>query len=695
MITEMAANEANHNATGRDNEAPTSKSCPVASHGQESGGTNESQRYRDCQEQVLALLRALELLAEMAADSSSLAVAARQLDDLQSKWKLEDTHVPQLRNSIERLQSTVMLLQEDADSHATQMQSLQHELYSSNSRVRKLEKAVQKLHKKNEQLRRKTETHKKSLVNQVKTFVEKKNEDEQLHHLAAHERLLKMEGNRSRCSSRDFSDADEEMSSVSSVSSFVTDDGVATVRYSPALVHDERTLVRKAHDYGLTFPQGTKIGLQFHKVLLEEEKSQRGLLNDAIQDTAEYNVTPSKELPFSMHFNFDSFRGKHHDEDYMYLVCGHYGFDRDLNTQPALGARLVKVNGESVQHMALDKIKAAIKCTKREFFSLTFRNEMLSPKQKDMLDSAIHVTRQQYEGSGNNNFESLVESKAKPVIICMHEEGPSRLSTFLNSARSRTYSDNALRGDLTSSERDEWSKDAVASPPARGFYSILHGDSSSKLDSDIVKVGHNDLASCEPLPPSEDVCLLETTGSRLSSMFNSARNRTLSDNAVPTELASIEREESPKNVLTSPSKRVFYSILHGDASSKIDSNPDIPVDHVNNDREVPSESIGASETSGSRLSSMINNARIRTFSDSAVRVNLPGRDRERHPEDASFIHGSCDQSEPIRDDLATHNHGSPPRSMPSGEEALATETPPSEKLKKSMKSVGNKFKSLF
>lgn len=742
MISEeITSNEANLKATSTSDVGQASKASPVASHVQETANqTNDDDD--DCQEQVVSLLRALELLSEIAADSSSSSAASRALNELQTSWKLEDTHIPQLRNSIERLQSNMQLLQQDADSHGEQMQTLQHELYDNSIHIRKLEKAVKKLHKKNARLQQQVEQHKQSLARQVKKYVVKKNADEQRHQLIAHERLLKLENtNRSRCSSRDtdFSGADmvalqyedelsveSSASSVSTTPSFVTDEGVATVRYSPALVEDERTLTdrKKVHDYDLTFPQGTKIGLQFHKVQLE--KTQRGLLNDAIQEkapAAECATTPSKELQsFSRHFNFDALRGKHHEDDYAYLVCGHYGFDRDMNTQPQLGARLVKVNGESVEHMTLDKIKAAIKCTKCEFFSLTFRNEALSAKQKEILDSAIIVTRQQYEErhpSESSNGEASAENKGQhPVIICMHEEGTSRLSSFLYSARSRTYSDTAVKAGLANSERGESSREVAVSPSVKSFYSILHGDTSVKTDLDAV-ISPAKLSSGERESSSEDVGPSETPRSRLSSMFNSGRNRTLSDNAVPVEVASGEREEATKDIVTSPSGRGLYSFLHGDdTGGKVDSNLDTPADLAKSGREGSSEDVSATDGTGSRLSSMFNSVRSRTYSDSAVPDDLPSSDRvPTSSEDvgtpvgtpestpgkrlSSFIHGTRS-----RDDLdhvvvvenATDQHGSPLRNKPAGVEMaspLSHGTPPSQKLKKGMKSVGSKFKSLF
>lgn len=690
----------------------------------------------NCQVQVEALLRALELLSQIADDSPSASAAALELDELQTTSPLQDSHLALLRDSMERLKSTNLLLQQDADSHAQQMVTLQHELYDNSIRIHKLEKAVQKLHSKNQRLKQQAERQKRTLAKQVKQFVVKKNEDDHRHQLFAHERLLKLEGgsnnnsNRSRCSSRDTDFSDVEMvalqspmsngddlsvvssaSSVSTTPSFVTDEGIATVRYSPAaVVKEERTLpaaANKPKDYDLIFPQGTRIGLQFHKVPLE--KTQRGILNDALSQPV-LTMSPSKEeaFPFSVHFKLDALRGKHQagGDDYAYLVSGHYGFDC-IRRKPKLGARLVKVNGESVEHMTLDKIKATIKCNKRASFSLTFRNEPLSAKQQEILDKAVLATNQQHEerhasesGSGSAGEQ---DKGGKPVIICMHEEGPSRFSSFLHSARNRAHSDSTVRVDLSDEGEEKPSNVSMSPSESRGFYSILHGPGvgKDKIDSDAV-------ASKREVPSGDATGTGHTpTKNRISSMLSNVRSRTLSENAVSENVG--KRDESSEAIVTSPSGRGLYAILHGDTgtSVKAESTPDASYTLPSSDREGTSEKEeddGALEAAngGSRITSFINGARSRTFSDSVVRDDPPSSDRE--PESTEEIAASIDppnsvpgkringskkevDSEPVLIvDTCMETAPSP---------SLSTETPPSQKLKKGMKSVGSKFKSLF
>lgn len=516
--------------------------------------TEEDVLQRDCHEQVSALLEAVNLLSEMASTDTSPCTASQRLDALQSQWKLEDTQIPKLREEIQRLKSTSHVLQQDADCHVGEMQSLQQKLQLSNARIEGLEKALCKLHKRNERLQHMLEQKKqerKSLVRSVKKYVARVKNNEQL---VCHERLLQ-NGSIDDMLQDELS-VESSASSVSTTTSSVIDEGIATVRYSAATVEEP------AHDYDLTFPQGTKIGLQFHKL------EKKGLLNEVLEE---------KELLPFQHFK-DSFRGKHHD--YVYLVCGHYGFDRDLNTLPALGARLVKVNGESVDNLTLDRIKEAIKFIDCEFFTMSFRNEPLTAKQKELLQQAINVT--------TRKFENNEEHSGSTVILDMHlEDVTNRLTSFLQSARSRIDSDSAV--DINSSERHS-SSDSIA---------------------------------------------METPGKRLSSFLQSARSRLDSDPDVS------DRE---------PSSDLLSSILHGASRVRIDSDPvvDSALDAVNHG--TPSNGAG-------HLSSLLQGARSQTDSDPAVHIVKV--------------------------------------ESPSNEPAPPPDTPPSQKLKNSMKTMGTKFKSLF
>jgi hypothetical protein len=434
-----------------------------------------------------------------------------------------------LREQILRLKSTSHVLQQDADSHVGEMKSLQQELQSSNARIQELNHALRKLHKRNQRLQHQLEQKKqerKSLVKSIKNFVDhmKKNEE---HQLFCHEWLLQR-GSKDHMTEDDLSVA-SSASSASAATSLVTDDGVATVRFSPVTTTVEE---EAAHDYDLSFPRGTKAGLQFHKV---ERKPL--VLSECALDEKESALK---------HFT-DSFRVKNNNHDHIYLVCGHYGFDRDLNTLPALGARLVKVNGEPVGNLTLDKIKEAIKCMDCEFFTMSFCNEPLTPKQRELLQQAIHVTARKYENDDNKEEEHIDSSKSE--IIDMHlEDVANRLTSFLQSARTRTYSDSAVGVINNNSERHASSSDGpTPESPASRLSSFLQG-ARSRIDSD-PSADVSERSERDFLSSSDDAwCSLETPGSRLSSflLHGSSRVRMDSDPVVDSTLDVVNHGTAPR-----------------------------------------------------------------------------------------------------------------------------------------------------
>jgi hypothetical protein len=394
------------------------------------------------------------------------------------------------------------------------MQSLQQELQSSNARIQELNTALRKLHKRNQRLHHQLEQKKqerKSLVKSVKKFVDhmKKNEE---HQLLCHEWLLQ-HGSKDLMLEDDLSVA-SSASSASTATSLVTDDGVATVRFSPAIVEEP------VHDYDLSFPRGTKTGLQFHKV------EQKPLLSECFLEEKDSALKQFK----------DSFRVKNHD--HIYLVCGHYGFDQDLNTLPALGARLVKVNGEPVGNLTLDKIKEAIKCMDCEFFTMTFCNEPLTPKQRELLQQAVNVTVQRYE---DNAEEDHIDSSKHDIDMHL-EDVTNRLTSFLQGARNRTYSDSAV--DIINSERRASSDGTGPETPASRLSSFLQG-ARRRIDSDpAVDMSER---SRRDFPSDDTWCSLETPGSRLTSFLHGASRVTIdSDPVVDPTLDAVNHGTPPK-----------------------------------------------------------------------------------------------------------------------------------------------------
>ena len=78
-----------------------------------------------------------------------------QLDELQSRWMLEDTSLPHLIESIHRLQSNAILLQREAATATEEVATLQTALAESNAKQKRLERIIRKLFDENERLRQK------------------------------------------------------------------------------------------------------------------------------------------------------------------------------------------------------------------------------------------------------------------------------------------------------------------------------------------------------------------------------------------------------------------------------------------------------------------------------------------------------------------------------------------------------------
>ena len=396
------------------------------------------------EEQIHVLLLSLNLVARLAAmdtdvysrtlamqvnkgetDFNNAAALQKQVDELQTQWKLETTAIPNLVSSIHRLHSTCIQLASQSDQLATENQALAKQHVASANRIHNLEAAVQKLYDKNQRLKQKLSTKKleqKSLFQNVKTYVRAYHKQElQLDQerlasqLMAHERVIMagnrsrtssldqiMVGNRSRTSSRDtaFSDLDvaamypldefsnsdnySVASSVSSsgVASLITDEGIATLRLELFEPEDEEIVLR--------YPAKAKVGLQFHRMRLH---ASQGVLQDP-HDTKE-SSTPSAANFSSIHKKFDSFLGKKEEVSAL-VVCGHYGFDETLNLlRPCLGSCLVAVNGESLDEgVSCAQIKSM---TRDSTFTLSFRRIPLTAKQKDILDHASKTTESKFK----------------------------------------------------------------------------------------------------------------------------------------------------------------------------------------------------------------------------------------------------------------------------------------------------------
>lgn len=228
--------------------------------------------------------------------------------------------------------------------------------------------------------------------------------------------------------------------------------------------------------YKLTFPSGRKTGLQFQKVPLEVcasigKKKRKvgvsGLLSNAMKDetaeakedgdgvvTASSSAADANSKSNSTGFILDlSFLARHDDSDhtldagaaegnrddgaaapeYAFLVCGFKGFNSSLNDRPTVGARLVAVDEESLEERrwTLEEVGAAMRvrattCSPGgslpSTFTMSFRDDPLSKRQKDMLDKAVAAAEKKKamvepnvsnDASGGVHGEEKATSKEK------------------------------------------------------------------------------------------------------------------------------------------------------------------------------------------------------------------------------------------------------------------------------------------
>ena len=403
----------------------------------------------ECQDQVKALVEALRLAANLANmntstyastlaslpnkealstdcdDDSNAAVIQKRLDSLQREWKLEETALPRLVRCIHGFQSRVIQVDSELDRQIHQEHSLRTQLACTEQRVHQLEAAVRKLHKKNQALVGKLDekkTERKSLLRNVKDYIRQTNKKDEVEEqrvaaqLRAHERLMKLDAilrrdaadtPRVRVSSKDSLDNDEvaalyameeddqsvfsSTSSILSFQSYVTDDGVASLRLSPGI--DQQTGEGNKAKV-LTFPQGSKVGLQFCTVPNQNKSRSRGKIDESLEDTERKD--PSFKMP-----TFGNPFQKKDRAEHAFLVCGRHGFDSSIRVPPAIGVRLVAVNGETVEHgsWSLNKIRDIVSLD--QDFTLTFRVDPAAKHQKERLDEATKLCELKHYSAGD------------------------------------------------------------------------------------------------------------------------------------------------------------------------------------------------------------------------------------------------------------------------------------------------------
>lgn len=377
-------------------------------------------------EEAQALLQALDVLSQLAAmdnadyhgtltgRSSPISInevfqLEATLASIQKQWKLEQTPIPSLASSIQRLHSNLTTLQTESEKQNAEILAL-------TKKNLLLQKSVLVLQKRDKQQGAKLSKHreeKKALLNQVKHYAQQAElaeiQQKELqdinaaYKMKAHEQLLSQ---CIRCSTRNLgcgetvttmSTGTEDDSSIhtdSTSSTLVTDEGVATVKLglSPPPV----TLT-------LGFLRGGKMGIKILSVPVDDEtprspqqkqsmlprKHPKGILSLDLLEEGNEGKSMAKAATVAPGQNSKTLRN-------CFVVVGFSdSFDTKQNPKhPPLGSRIVAVNGhpvsESLTMKTFMQLLAQASTCKTNIdskitFTVTFRCDPLTKKQIDWL----------------------------------------------------------------------------------------------------------------------------------------------------------------------------------------------------------------------------------------------------------------------------------------------------------------------
>jgi hypothetical protein len=382
------------------------------------------------------------------------------LAEVERQYGLTDTPIANLTQCIHRFHSNT----QELDHQATEIASLHQLVVALQKRNQELETDVSTLTKKNGKLTKKLKQknkEKQCLTSHVRDFIlraavseEKEQEFEELkvaYKLISYEQNL-MKVNRSRTTSVDSDGLDfgslDDSESPNSVSSLVTDDGVATLQLSEhSSPRDYNIFLDAASEfsvdslpgsprmqpYTLEFPRGAKVGLRIRELPVEAARTPKtptlkpnADLTRAMTagdgdpqvrpDEKQGNNNPFAGLDFTKMNIFQNNNTKgnsnhdHKDQDkteqqparHVFVVSGYCDFDSRLNTKPAVGARVVAINNvqvpetctlqELIDSLAASSASDLLEDDNDGTYSVTFRNEPLTAKQREEIKDNSETT---------------------------------------------------------------------------------------------------------------------------------------------------------------------------------------------------------------------------------------------------------------------------------------------------------------
>jgi len=324
----------------------------------------------ECSE-VEVLTEAINLLSTILVSTESCGSQDARLDELQSRWKLEDTGFIRLYNSCMQLKQTLHLTASEAELAVIDVHETNKKIQNERLKRNKLSTALKKMCKENHALRDQNnelavELHsykeeKKSTLRSLRKYVRswRKERNEMKNEIVALSEYTLKSGQKIKSLESNISsetDGTDSICTTTTSASYVTDDGCRSLRLvskAEQMRSEEAANTQKSRDdtYEIVFKTRSP-GLQF----LTFERQQKENDNNA---------------------NSNEF-----------LVCGFNGFCDNLHKRPSFGARLIGIDGKSeeiLKSWTLSGLSSYVS-KKQGLIKWSFRDDPISPQRLEALN---------------------------------------------------------------------------------------------------------------------------------------------------------------------------------------------------------------------------------------------------------------------------------------------------------------------
>ena len=372
-----------------------------------------------------------------------------KLDLICDSYFLDDTPVPLLLTTAQRLKSNLQHVTKEAELAEKEMVTLKKAVKIMYKRSVVVEGALRKLYKAYTSMKTKVakvSNKNEILTEQLKDATEKSRIKEVEHHEKIMHGALTFDY-RGYNKKEEFNEDDEIESVASSmasgVPSVVNSTGVSTVslKYddyssrsednwsvlgdnSPES-HANRKQFKQfgykiREEYKISFNTKTKFGLHFFQMPVDRNGHilDKGIISGMTTKTT-YDYTSDENLSYSTG-ELSSTTLKN-SVNKSFLVCGYDNFDSKINIRPAIGARLVSINDDNLEQGEWSIEKVLEKLASEPPIVLTFQDYLLSTKQLSILRKASRrldclkkIENEKKEVQGVENDNKMIISKLLP-----------------------------------------------------------------------------------------------------------------------------------------------------------------------------------------------------------------------------------------------------------------------------------------